>query len=245
MQSQLFFYHTTKTPDKYSRRKLKVKFLKLQNFKVCMSKIYLLGGENTHKRDAEKVNQRAFNDAGELPKILVFSWARASFDNTYAKNKIIFDYFRSLGASTINTVNYSNTTSEIKDKIAQSDLIYLTGGVPSMLIERLKKLDVDSLLKDFKGVIVGRSAGALALCKKCVITYRSTSEVKIIDGLGLVNLTLKAHYRLGWDRELIELSKTQDIFAVPKGSALIYDNGNLSTINNVYFFHKGKRQILS
>ena len=40
-----------------------------------MPKIYLLGGENTHKRDAEKVNQRAFNDAGESPKILVFSWA--------------------------------------------------------------------------------------------------------------------------------------------------------------------------
>jgi dipeptidase E len=210
-----------------------------------MPKIYLLGGENTHKRDAEKINQRAFNDAGEAPKILVFSWARASFDNTYAKNKIIFDYFRSLGASTINTVSYSSTNSEIKEKIAQSDLIYLTGGVPSMLIERLKKLGVDSLLRVFKGVIVGRSAGALVLCSKCVITYRSTSEVKVIDGLGLVDLTLKAHYRLGWDRELIELSKTEDIFAVPKGSGLVYNNGNLSAINNVYVFHKGERQIFS
>ena len=63
------------------------------------------------------------------PKILVISWARASFDNTYAKNKIIFDYFRSLGASTINTVNYSSTNAEIRDKMAQSDLVYLTGGV--------------------------------------------------------------------------------------------------------------------
>ena len=112
-----------------------------------------------------------------------------------------------------------------------------------MLIERLKKLGVDCLLRDFKGVIVGRSAGALALCSKCVITYRSTSEVKIIDGLGLVNLTLKAHYKVGWDRELIELSKTKDIFAVPKGSALVYHNGKLSAINNVYVFHNGERQI--
>jgi len=208
-----------------------------------MPKIYLLGGENTHKRDAEKVNQRAFNDAGEAPKILVFSWARASFDNTYAKNKIIFDYFRSLGASTINTVNYSSTNAEIRDKMSQSDLVYLTGGVTSVLIERLKNLGVDCLLRDFKGVIVGRSAGALALCSKCVITYRSTSEVKIIDGVGLVNLTLKAHYKVGWDRELIELSKTKDIFAVPKGSALVCHNGKLSAINNVFVFHNGERQI--
>ena len=33
-----------------------------------MPKYYLLGGENTHKRDAEKVNQKAFNDAGEAPE---------------------------------------------------------------------------------------------------------------------------------------------------------------------------------
>ena len=210
-----------------------------------MPKYYLLGGENTHKRDAEKINQKAFNDAGEGPKILVFSWARASFDNTYAKSKIIFDYFRSLGASTIKTVSYSSTNSEIQEKIALSDLIYLTGGVPSMLIERLKKLDVDSLLRSFEGVIVGRSAGALAVCRRCVITYRSTSKVKIIDGLGLVDVTLKAHYRLGWDMELLELSKTEDIYAVPKGSALVYDNSSLTAINNVYLFHKGERRIFS
>ena len=124
-----------------------------------MPKYYLLGGENTHKRDAEEVNQRAFNDAKGTPRILVFSWARASFDNTYAKNKIIFDYFRSLGARTVNTVNYSSTNGEIKEKMSKSDLIYLTGGVPSVLVERLKKSGMSSLLENFDGVIVGRSAG--------------------------------------------------------------------------------------
>jgi dipeptidase E len=210
-----------------------------------MPKYYLLGGENTLRRDAEEVNQKAFHDAGGTPKILVFSWARASFDKTYAKRKIIFDYFKSLGASSVNTVDYSSTQSEIKEKICQSDLVYLTGGVPSMLVERLQKLGVSSLLEGFEGVIVGRSAGALALCRKFVITYRSNCAVKVIDGLGLVDVTLKAHYRLGKDMELIELSKSQDIFATPKGSALICDNGNLSAINTVYLFHKGERQIFS
>ena len=121
----------------------------------------------------------------------------------------------------------------------------MTGGVPSVLLERLRKLHVDVLLKDFGGIIVGRSAGALALCRKCVITYRSDSSVKVIDGLGLVDVTLKAHYRLGNDEKLVELSKTEDIFAVPKGSALVYENGKLSVINNVYLFHNGERQIFS
>ena len=210
-----------------------------------MPKYYLIGGENIQKRDAEPVNQRAFNDAGEAPKVLVFSWARASFDKTYLKGKTVFDYFRSLGASTVSVVDYSWTNGEIKAKLGETNLVYLTGGVPSVLLERLKKLAVDALLKDFDGVVVGRSAGALALCKKCVITYRSNGAVKVIDGLGLVDLTLKAHYRLGNDEALLELSRFEDIFAVPKGSAIVYDHGNLSYINNVYLFHKGERQKLS
>ncbi len=210
-----------------------------------MPKYYLLGGENTHKRDAEEVNQRAFNDAGKTPRVLVFPWARASFDRTYTKNKLMFDYFRSLGASIVDTVDYSSTLEEIKEKISDSDLVYLTGGVPSVLVERLKKSGIRSLLKDFEGVIVGRSAGALALCKKCVITCRITSEIKVIDGLGLVDLTLKAHYKVVKEEKLKELSKTEDIFAVPKGSAIICDNGNLSAINNVYLFHDGERQNFS
>ena len=98
------------------------------------------------------------------------------------------------------------------------------------------------MLRDFKGIIVGRSAGALALCRKCIITCRKTSESKVINGLGLVDLTFKAHYKLGKDEKLSILSKTEDFFAVPKDSAIVYDNGKLSFINNVYMFVNGKRQ---
>jgi dipeptidase E len=210
-----------------------------------MPKYYLLGGENTHKRESEEINQMAFNDAGKSPRVLVFSWARASFDRTYPKSQLMFDYFRSLGASTVNIVDYSCTFEEIKEKISVTDLVYLTGGVPTVLIERLKKAGIRSLLRDFKGIIVGRSAGALALCRKCIITCRRTSEMKLIDGMGLVDLTLKAHYKLRKDEKLIDLSKTEEFFAVPKDSAIVYDNGKLSFINNVYLFHEGKRQTIS
>ena len=45
-----------------------------------MPKLYLLGGENVFKRSAREVNERAFQDAGEHLVVLVFPWARASFD---------------------------------------------------------------------------------------------------------------------------------------------------------------------
>jgi peptidase E len=207
-----------------------------------MRKVYLLGGECIKKRDGEKVNAEAFSDAGGSPSVLVFSWARASFDRTYRRQKMVYDYLRYLGADYVTFVDYSTPLKELKEKISQTDLIYLTGGSPSILVERFKRTGVDALLDAFEGVVVGRSAGALALCKKCVVTLRPNKRVKIVDGLGLIDLTLKAHYSPRKDEQLKTLSMGERIFAVPRGSALVYNKGALSCINRVFLFENGERQ---
>jgi peptidase E len=210
-----------------------------------MPKLYLLGGENVFRRSAREVNERAFQDAGEPLVVLVFAWARASFDKGYKKRERLVDYFISLGASKVNFVEYSDSKETIAEKTSSSNLIYLTGGLVSVLIERLKNMEVDNLLRGYSGVIVGRSAGALALCKKCVITYRSNSKVKLVGGLGLVDFTLKAHYKPEKDNELKRLSKEEKIYAVPEGSALVYDNGASSFIGEAYLFENGKKRMLT
>jgi peptidase E len=210
-----------------------------------MSKLYLLGGENIFRRSAREVNERAFQDAGEPLIVLVFPWARASFDKSYKTRKGLFDYFISLGATTVNFVEYSDSKEIIAEKISSSNLIYLTGGLVSVLIERLRNLGVDRLLRGYGGVIVGRSAGALALCKKCVITYRSNSKVKMVGGLGIVDFTLKAHYKPEKDNELKRLSEEEKIYAVPEGSALVYDNGASSFIGEAYLFENGEKRMLT
>ena len=209
-----------------------------------MPKLYLLGGENVFKRSAREVNERAFQDAGEPSFVLVFPWARASFDKGYKKRKRLADYFTSLGAVMVNFVEYSDSNEIIAKKMADSNLVYLTGGLANVLVERLKNMGVDHLLYDYRGVIVGRSAGALALCRKCVVTSRSSSKVKIIDGLGLADLTLKVHYKLEKDSILERLSRQEKIYAVPEGSALIYSSDACSFIGEVYLFENGKKRLL-
>jgi peptidase E len=210
-----------------------------------MRKVYLLGGESIRKRDGEKVNQQAFSDAGGSPEVLVFSWARANFDQQYQREKLVYNYLRYLGAGYISVVDYSTPLQELKEKISQADLIYLTGGSPSILVERFKRVGVDVLLKDFDGIVVGRSAGALALCRKCLVTIRSTKQVKMVDGLGLLDLTMKAHYTRQKDKQLKALSVGGRIFAVPKGSALVVDQTGFSCINSVFLFENGERQKLN
>ncbi len=209
-----------------------------------MPKLYLLGGETVFKRSAREVNESAFQDAGEPLVVLVFPWARASFDRGYKKRKTLVDYFISLGACTINFIEYSDSNETIAKKMADSNLVYLTGGLANVLVERLKNMGVDRLLHEYGGVIVGRSAGALALCRKCIITCRSNSKVKIINGLGLIDLTLKVHYKPEKDSALERLSRQEKIYAVPEGSALVYNNGACSFIGEVYLFENGKKRIL-
>jgi len=207
-----------------------------------MCKVYLLGGERIHKRDGEEVNRQAFSDAGGSPDVLVFSWARANFDQMYQRQKLVYDYLRYLGARRVSVVDFSTAHRELVEKMVQADLIYLTGGSPSILIERFKQARMEDLIRDFEGVIVGRSAGALALCKKCLVTIRSSKQLKIIEGLNLVDLTLKAHYSRKKDEQIQKLSMGERIFAVPRGSAVVYDKGVLRCINQVFLFENGKRQ---
>ena len=206
-----------------------------------MAKLYFLGGENVVKRNARDINANAFQDAGGTPAVLVFSWARASFDNAYKRRKRLFDYFRSLGASTVDFAEYSDTPQEIAMKAKNSDLIYLTGGLTTALLERLKNKNVDRLLHRYNRVIVGRSAGAIALCKQGVLTSKNKQARKIITGLRLVEFTVKAHYKPSEDEELKSLSKEEKIYAIPERSALVCNKGTLTAIGNVYLFQNGEK----
>jgi peptidase E len=208
-----------------------------------MMKLYLLGGENIVKRDAREINQRAFCDAGGEPYVLVFSWARASFDRTYKRRKRLFDYFRSLGASNVEFVEYSDAREEIARKIEGSDLLYLTGGLVSALIERLKNKGVDKMLHKYERVVVGRSAGASVLCQKGIVTVRSNSATRFRQGFGLADVTVKVHYKPSKDHELKKLSKEEKIYAIPACSALVCDNGTLSSVGDVYLFQNGEKII--
>lgn len=201
-----------------------------------MPKLYLLGGENVTRRSAKEINMQAFHDAAEAPSVQVFPWARPSFDNTYRKRRLVTDYFRSIGASTVDFVEYGEPGG-LEEKVRSADLIYLTGGQASILLERAAKMHLERPLRAFKGVIVGRSAGALALCRHCVTTQRYSQKIRLVNGLDLAPIALKAHYVPEDDEVLKRFSQKTPIYAIPKDSALIYQEGKLSAVGTVYLFN--------
>ena len=209
-----------------------------------MAKWYFLGGENVSKRDAKEVNEKAFHDAGGDPKVLVFPWARPSFDVAYRRRKRVSDYFRSLGASSVDFAEFSDSIEEIKSKAKSSSLVYLTGGQVSTLLSRLRSKQVEDWLGNYKGVLVGRSAGALVLGKKCVVTNRYSNRSKLINGLGFVDFSVKVHYDPSQDGLLKQLSKRDRFYAIPPRCALIFDGHITLSIGEVVLFEKGAKTFL-
>ena len=211
-----------------------------------MPKMYLLGGENVAKRDAKGANEAAFEDAGSRPNVLVFPWARASFDSAYKRRNRLVDYFRKLGAESVSFSDYSDLPEEISDKIVRADLIYLTGGQVGVLAARAICKGLDRLLRDYRGVVVGRSAGAVVMGQRCLVTNRYSGRRKIVDGLGVVDFNVKAHYLPSQDALLRKFSMSGKTYAIPHGSALVYDreNGSLTFVGEVFVFVKGEKRLL-
>ena len=206
-----------------------------------MAKLYLLGGESVAKQDSKYINEVAFKEAADSPRVLVFPWARKSSDKTHRRWKRLFKYFINIGAGSVEVADYGETFKEISRKVECSDLVYLTGGFTTVLLERLRKKNIAPLLRSYNKVIVGRSAGALVLCKKCFLTDRRESLVKIVEGLGIVDIGIKVHYRPSGDVELKRLSKKEAIYGIPGRSALVYDSRDLSFIGDVYVFKNGEK----
>jgi peptidase E len=206
-----------------------------------MAKLYFLGGENVVKRNAKEINQLAFEDAGDAPRVLVFTWARPSFDARFVRSRRLTEYLHSLGACSVEYAEFSDLIGEIAAKVASADLIYITGGQVSTLLSRLQCSGADAVFRGFGGVIVGRSAGAMALGKRCLVTNRYSKKPRSVGGLGFVDFSVKAHYDPAKDRMLIEASKEGKIYAIPQGAALISRDGALSFMGEVFLFENGEK----
>jgi len=216
-------------------------FENAENRGLFMAKLYFLGGENVVKRDAKKVNQLAFEDAGDAPRVLVFTWARPSFDVRFVRRRRLTEYLRSLGAGSVEYAEFSDLIGEIAAKVASADLIYISGGQVSTLLSRLQCSGADALVRGFGGVIVGRSAGAMALGKRCLVTNRYSQRPQTVEGLEMVNFSVKAHYEPAKDRLLAEASKEGKIYAIPQGAGLISRDGALSFVGEVFLFENGEK----
>jgi peptidase E len=206
-----------------------------------MLRLYLLGGEDNSIRNSKEIDSQAFADAGGSPQVVVFPWTSKGKIREDVPRRALVDYFKDLGARGVRFIEPSLPYSEMVKLVEQSDLIYLPGGDPKVLVERMRSTGVANLLSSYDEVIMGNGAGALALCSEYVLLSEEGDASTVFSGLGLVDIGLAVQYESYMDAQLENLSTSRSIFAIPEGGAVVITCCSISLIGHVAVFQEGKK----
>ncbi|MBI4116114.1 Type 1 glutamine amidotransferase-like domain-containing protein [Candidatus Pacearchaeota archaeon] len=203
-----------------------------------VKKIYLIGGGNIRSGETKELDSKALSEA-ENKNVYVINLTTNDKQKIKDYKEFMVSYLKSLNAQEINFLSDFKSHKETKTKINSSGLIYIMGGDTEILIENIKKMKIAPIIKSFKGIILGNSAGAYLLCRGYVKTKDSQNE-EIVKGLGFIKFYIKVHYNKEFDKNLLKLSRDKEIYGVPEKCAIVL-NDNLKFIGDIYLFSKGRK----
>ena len=129
------------------------------------------------------------------------AWDNDSFLSIYGKGgekyPAIMSPFLSYGLTEkdVDWLKPYDSKDHVK-QIQNADLLFFTGGMPEKAIKRMVELGIVDAVKNFKGVVMGASAGAMLQLETYHITPDDDyAEYGIWHGLGLVKgIDLEVHY---------------------------------------------------
>ena len=129
-----------------------------------------------------------------------------------------------------------------KDHISQiknADLLFFTGGMPEKAIKRMEDLHIVDAVKNFSGVVMGASAGAMLQLETYHITPdEDYAEYGIWHGLGLVGgIDLEVHYLATPLQQQCSARAVKDtglpVYQMWHEGGLIVDGGKITVMGSV------------
>ncbi|NLK12496.1 MAG: type 1 glutamine amidotransferase-like domain-containing protein [Candidatus Phytoplasma sp.] len=159
--------------------------------------------------------------------------------------------FTQLGVKKENIVwlNYfSSTKEELIETLSESQILFLPGGAPDEMMERIHEKEITETLEQFNGLIIGSSAGAMIQFNYFHISKDNDYKAfNICDGLGyLKDFSIEVHYK----RKKVQKSGMKkaskifkrDVYILPDDAAIICQNGQITLIDGARkIYHKGKK----
>lgn len=148
--------------------------------------------------------------------------------------------------SNISFINYYDSNSYTKqEEILNSDFIILPGGLMELGIKRLNDTNLVSALSEFRGTIIGFSAGAIMLFDEYLITPNKVyKELKVSKGLGILDgskFMIDVHYDESdfQQRDAIETMcslRKLNVFAISQSGYIIIEGDRIAS-SGVKYFH--------
>ncbi len=209
---------------------------------------------NFHENWAKEIVVKYIN-TDEKVLIIPFSFgdeisSDKDWQNSYSKNngkyyESVVTPFVNYGIKeeNINWINYFKDTKEnAKVKIRNSNIIFLTGGLPDKMMSRLIEFDLIDDIESFTGVIIGSSAGAMVQ----ILEYHITPDddypaFSYNTGLNMINnFDIEVHYegtevQNKYIKKVLE-EKKDKVYAITNNGGVIVDNKKIILLGDTQIF---------
>ena len=132
---------------------------------------------------------------------------------------------------------FRDTIDEMKMKILNSSILLLTGGAPDLMMKRIKEKRLKKIIKNYKGVMIGYSAGAMIQLDSYHISQdEDYPEFSYQTGLGgLSGFDIEPHFRKS-KIQIKSIEKVQEEKQIPIYG--IYENGGIIVDKSITCFGK-------
>lgn len=148
-----------------------------------------------------------------------------------------------IGPAHLELVNwFHDTPQSARDKIARSDVLFLTGGWPDHMMYRLRRWGLAEQIEHFDGLVMGASAGAMVQMRRYHITpdadYPSFGWYEGMDILR--DFLIEVHYRetdlqhRSIDR--VRRERNLPVFALYDDGGLVVRGESISTMGRTRIF---------
>lgn len=159
----------------------------------------------------------------------------------------ILKCFNNIGISFNKVLNIEDDTKkeEVKCFIKDNKKIvyFLMGGNPITQREIIDRLELNEILKEYNGLVIGFCAGAINLSKYSIITTdKDFDKTDSYNGLSRVELIFEPHYNTSTDdnrnKEIKEFVKkfNSKIYAVPDESIIVVEDKKIIEYGKIYHF---------
>lgn len=163
-------------------------------------------------------------------------WYRANTD-------VFFRY--GLKENQIHWVNYFTDSWEtILNKIRYSNILMIPGGAPDLFMKRIRSLKLKKVLKEYRGLIIGYSAGAMVQLDNYHITPdRDYPDFSYQNGFGsITGFDIEVHYHASnHQKEYIQKvlsEKKCDIYAIYEDGGVIVEKNAIRMFGRVDKYEK-------
>lgn len=223
-----------------------------------MKTIIAIGGGDLRLQTTKKIDEFILQYSHKKnPKVLFIPTASKDNDDYI---KVFTNYYQSMNAIVdVLCLSKIEDTSIIKNKIMNTDIIYIGGGNTQRMLRIFKRYSVSQYLKEAyeKGIILcGLSAGCACFFKACYSDCnRSTNPnneltyLKCLDFLPYLNCPhYNAMERKSFDQWLLQYQ--EDGIAIEDDVAICFEDQTIRQIiksdnkRNAYFLKQGNKSIL-